>query len=201
MGDTRVDHDQRGGGWKRHAGIGERPRIEEERRRCVGEAARHLVHDAYWRAHKVRFDPSPPHCQCHIVDLQLKGVTERAAESDFERRAGGEPASKRDRRLDARIEPRAQPLGREHPRQPLHVIDPGAAAALVAKSILDWVDVGKLRAPHADETIIARREVDNGPPWDRCGQDEAAVVIGVLADQIHPSGRFTVRGWRAAIEF
>ena len=80
-------------------------------------------------------------------------------------------------------------VGSEGGGAPLDIVEPVAAATLGAEPILAErarVDGG---ARDADAMVTARRELDGGALRNCRRQHEAAVVVGVLADEVDSSGR------------
>src|SRR6058998_3555667 len=71
---------------------------------------------------------------------------------------------------------------REHPGDAADVVAPVAAVPLLAQAVGD----GHVAlALDADDPVFARRQLDDGALGGGGGKDEALVVVGVLADQIH----------------
>src|SRR5689334_20353171 len=74
-------------------------------------------------------------------------------------------------------------------RHALDVIEPVLAGRLGAKGVAGNAVGGSLLiAPYAHGPILPRRDLDARPLRNRHGQDKAAVVIRMLADQVHAAG-------------
>jgi len=74
----------------------------------------------------------------------------------------------------------------------LHIVDPFVNRILLAKLVSAWRFRGQGGAVYANFGILARRELHARSLRDGNREDEAIVVIGVLADQIHRPGASAV---------
>ena len=101
-----------------------------------------------------------------------------------------EPGAERDGAVDAHVEPgHLDARLAQRPRDPRHVARPPGDLAGTDALALPLV-VG-LRAAHPDQVVRARRHGGVRRVGERHGQAGARVVVGVLADQVHPAGRTT----------
>ena len=114
-------------------------------------------------------------------------LEQREAQRDLERRRGGQPGAAR--QVAADLKRGAADVDAEHLELGGHADHERAPAAL-ALALADGegevlVEVARVRADHE---VVAGDGVDANALRDRERQREAAVVVGVLADQVDASG-------------
>ena len=119
---------------------------------------------------------------------QAGGGGEGARGRDLERGRRGQAGADRDLARQHAL-PAAQAWARllEGPGRAFHVFDP-ALAALEAPQV-ELVLVAEIQRAQHDPAVRARTQRDPGPEVQGHGQHEPFVVVGVLAEQVHPPGR------------
>ncbi len=169
-------------------GLGrQRPRIDEQRLADARQARRHLVHDADGRADEVGLDRSADPGQLHVVELESEQTPQRPEDRHFQGRARRKATTERHIGGQREIEPASlEARGAKGDRHALHVVQPPLTGLLVAELEHAQRRIGaELAAPHANATARACRHGRHGRLRDQGRQHEAAVVVGVLADEIH----------------
>ena len=186
-----VDHQQphRIGG-ERHVAEPASPTVEEHGMPRTAERDGRLVHDAAGHAGKLVLGPLAEERFVAVRQAPSCQRLDRRGDPHFERGAAAQPAPGGqvggDRGLEARDLP-AEPLeAGEHPF--------GIAAPIAAPWRERDVEVDRHRRPAAvarqnHPPVEPRPHRDPETPVDRDREHEAVVVVGVLADQVHPSGR------------
>ncbi len=79
-------------------------------------------------------------------------------------------------------------------RGALNIVQPSASGLLSPNLILEQLFRADARANHTDPVIVAWPEQDARAVWDGAREDEPAVVVGMVPDQVYPAGR--ARGYR-----
>ena len=200
VADVRVD-DQDGycGVGHRHRGGGARAAVQQQRVIFPGEDGGELVHDAARHAGKVVFGPLAQQRLLNRVERLAGHRFEQGGGGDLQRGAAGEPAAIRQGGFDDRVEaadffPKLLESGDDAP----DVIGPAGLAALDLGAQAEggrfpW---GRAVQGHLAAGVGVPSHEDVA--FDRHGQHEAVVVIGMLTDQVHtargrdhPAGRMT----------
>jgi hypothetical protein len=199
VGDPGVDHRQLDRGGQGHALESQVAGVEKERVPLVAQADGDGVHDADGSADELVLGLLREPRDAQVVDRQSEGAAAAAQQGDRKRGARGQPGARRHRRLDPYLaagERKALPA--ESVRHALHVVEPTAPRRLAAQPVLgDGAaaaapggagrrDVGGPRAHHS---VRPPADLDAGAQGEGQGQHVAAVVVGVLADEVDPPGR------------
>src|SRR5205823_13580938 len=100
-------------------------------------------------------------------------------------RARREAAADRHTRVDHQIEP--ADFWADAVRETLHVVEPAAPRPLLAETVLDDT-TAELPARGTDAGVVAAPDGGGRSLRDRRREDQAPVVVGVLADQVHAAG-------------
>ncbi len=110
----------------------------------------------------------------------------------LDRGRGRETGADRNRAPDHALEaPDLEPRLAERPGRRCRVVDPAVPAVALGYETVQREAVGlvEIEARELDAPPSRRPERDRDLEVDRDGQDEALVVVGVLADQVDPPGR------------
>ena len=167
--------------------------------RRVGQARRHLVHDAAANAGVVDLGALRHLRDLDVVDRDVEEAAQRAQRRDLERGARRQADAHRQLGRDVDVERRDRMAA---PRDFLDAAEDVAAERLVGQAIEP--------EPKRPRQASAERSVNSSPTaWpsetvvccaSRDRQHEAVVVVGVLAEQVDAPGRAARRrlGERAA---
>jgi hypothetical protein len=184
--DARVDHHQLRPGRPRNPLEGDRARVDEQRLAGTPQAARHLVHDPDRRADEVGLDALRQPGDRVIVDRERLQRAQPAHQADAQGGARRHAAADGDRRDDPRVEALdLDAVAAQHVRHALDVVDPALAGLLVAQRVGGGI-AAQRGAERADTATIAVAQPHVRPLRQHRRQDEAVVVVGVLADQVDP---------------
>ena len=168
----------------------ERAAVDQER--IAGDAAGRdiLVHDAAAHADIVVLRPLADFCDFDRLERQSGGGHERMRDAHFERGRGAQARAERHVGEDDEIgAAEAPPALLQHHGDAEHIVRP-----LVPAARRRGVEVERARLVHdhridAEPPVRPRRGGDEGGEFERRRHDEAVVVVGVLADQVHPPRR------------
>ena len=178
---ARVDHDQLDARGQRQLAHGERARIDEQCAVLVGQHGGQRIHDADAGAGEAVLGLLRQPRHLDRLELEAVEIAQRAQEGDRQRRARGQARAHGDVR--AHFEVAAGPDARPERRgQALHVVDPAARRRLRAELVLAGSRLGGI---HVHDAVVARAPLDPHRVGNRGRQDEALVVVRVLADQVH----------------
>ena len=196
-----VNHEQIAGRRQGDAAKVERARVEEKGLAAAREGTGHLVHDADGRTDELVLGTTASPGELDIAEIQLEHRAERPADRDLEGGAGRQAAAEWDRRCNAQIEAGIAGAGEQDRRHAANEVHPVVTADLPAQRVLDDASPGKALTPDAHLSIAAGRDLDDGGLRDGAGEDEAVVVVSVIAHEVHAAGRLGADDRRAGEEF
>ncbi len=180
---------------RRFGAIGDRARLERaavDQQRCARDAASRdvLVHDAAAHADEVVLGALADLGDRDRVEGQARGGEERMGDADFERRRGAQARSERHVAPDDQVGAAEPPAALfDHGRDAEHVVRPVVPAARRGSIEVELARFVHEQGMDADLAVRAGRAGDEGGEIERRRHDETVVVVGVLADQVHPAGR------------
>ena len=184
-----MDHHERvGGKGQRHRAPGEGAAVEEHAGAGHAAGGRELVHEAAVHADVRVLGPLADPGQLERRDRGRVG-SERPGRGELEGRRRREARRAGERRGQDPAEAAGRDAGLgERPRRP------GDVRGHAAGTRADGVEVERRAlvrgvAHQLDPPVGGRHEGDPDLEVDRRRQDEAQVVVGVLADQVDPAGR------------
>src|SRR5712664_1977990 len=76
----------------------------------------------------------------------------------------------------------------------LHIVQPSASGLLPAKRILEQLLGADARADDTDPVVFAWPNQDAGALWDGAREDEPAVVVSMISNEVYAAG--CARGYR-----
>ena len=134
------------------------------------------------------------------VELDADEVEQRDADRALERRRRREPGPDRHPAVDEQVDARYVVPGlAERPQHPDGVAGPAVDRTRAELAERALPDLLLLAAGHPDQLVGARPGGGVRRVGERHRKDQAGVVVGVLADQVHPSGRATEARGRLAV--
>ena len=173
---------------ERHGSQLERGEVDPQRRARAAVQRRELVEQARLRPDPVVLDARAEPGQLGAVGLVRAGDGEqRQAERGLERRRGGQAGALRD--VARERQPRAADLDARRAQlrhRPAHERPPAVRAA--GRGGVEAVGLAEVARLRADLAAGERLGFDRDATVDRERQREAAVVVGVLADQVDAAG-------------
>src|SRR5919112_2702435 len=168
----------------------ERAAVYQERVPLPPERGDELVHDAAHRPDVCVLGLLPRERERDAVDLRARDRGEREPRRDFERGRRGEPrplGHVRDEHQVRATQARAPALQRA--RHALDVVQPEAAARLARAVEVEGEGLAAVERVDVDQAVFARGGGDERRAVYRHRQDEAAVVVRVLAYEVDAAGR------------
>ena len=140
--------------------------------------------------------PLPRHRQFHVIEPQVERGAQGARHAHLQRGARGQAAADRHGGLDAHVNAaQVEPALPERHGHALHVVEPRVRHGLAPQQeLLHAVRLVDVRAPHPHVGVRARHKLHARPLGNHGRQDEPAVVVGVLTDQVHSTWRLGREG-------
>ncbi len=178
----------------------ERAGVDEDRLPGLPERAGQRIHRADGNAEELCLDALRQRADGAIVEGQLQEGAKSPQQRHDERGARRQAAAERDVRADDRVEPRhLDARGRQHVRDALDVVEPVTASRLPSDDVGRALRVvGHGVAERADGAVLVGGDGHARALRDHRRQDEPAVVVGVLADEVDTPRRLTADRLAAA---
>ena len=178
--------------------------INQQSARFVAQHRRKLIHEAAGDAREIVFSLTAESGLVSTVQRGLGRALEHGGRGDLQRRAAGQSTSEWYVGGDQDVEIGASQAA---------LLKSGDDAADVVRPrgltgsdlTVEWHVDGGIKRGAMDTKAVSRSggggggRGGDGVPVDRHGQDEAAVVVGVFADQVDPPGRGGKPNGRSAI--
>jgi hypothetical protein len=189
--DARPDHREVGRPRESHVLGGERVRVDEQSRAGHAEAHDHRIHHADRRTDEAVLDLVGDPRHVSIVEAQREQPAQGPDHGDDERGARREPPAERHVRRHAQrgtaedVSPAAQ-----HGPDAAREVQPRAVRRLGTQSERQPLAIRHRAGRDLDHVVVADRRLHPRAQGEHRGQDEAAVVIGVLAHEVHATRRF-----------
>ena len=193
--EAAVDHEDLDGRRERNRRDRERAAVEQERVTRPAAHRRELVHHAARHAAGELLGFLARRARASVgSSVEARDRAATSASGDLERRARRQPRSDRHGRRDLGVEAdRAPGRGGRAPRARRRRCDPtrGSTSAIAAEPSAAMLDDARERRRSARRARPSVRapEADAHLAVDRDRQAEARLVVGVIADQVDPSGR------------
>jgi hypothetical protein len=174
--------------------VGQRAAVEEQGMTGAGEQADHLVHDPAVDADPAVLGLVPEQRRADGVRLPVRGRRESQDGRHRHRGRGGQSRAERNVAGHHAVPAGEGPAGLLHrPGRAFDVFRP----AFVFLQVIQRELGGLVVFQRVDDgaPVGARAKGDAHGAVNRHRQDVALVVVGVLADQVHPSRRADEEGW------
>ena len=152
------------------------------------ESAGCLVQDASGSANVGVFRPLCKPGAFHWGDVETEEIAGRGHDRALDRCGTGQTRPERHIRGEHQVD-RAHPVSRlaQCPQHPGQIGRPAPAAGIETRQ-RKFHGFREIHGVHDDQVVVATPRCDEGALFQREGQDETVVVVGVFADQVHPPG-------------
>lgn len=163
----------------------QRLRVDEERCPRAPDATGQRIHHPHRRPDEFDFSALGEACQGQVVERPAEELAEPAQEGNGQCRAGSEPCPERNSGIDSGVEAvereRASPRG-----ESLNVVEPVPPPPLLTQPVL--TPRPELDGVDADPAVVAPPQLYPRALGNSYREDKTARVIGVLANEVGPSG-------------
>ena len=188
MAHAAVDHDEAQPRGQAHGAVAQRAAIEKQGAAAFAEQRGHRVHDAAARTDEAVLGVPAKQGEFDRIEGCAGERQECPADGDEQCCRGTQPGADRDLARDPQVRPaQRQSGGEQRTRDTLRMVAPVAARRRVDLVEIQRDRLDEVLGLHDELAVAAGHGRDPGGAVERHREDETLVVVGVLADQIHPA--------------